>query len=90
MSPDCTAWDFESIRRYILNKQFPLLAVNDIQCTSVVAFFHLLASGVELAVLSDLSDSSSNPVSNHATNFPITPVKCASGGLPPRCPERMC
>ena len=67
-------WDFESVHQYILNNQSPLLAINEVQCASVVAFFHCLASGVGLLVLSDLSDSSPDPVSDHAADFPIAPV----------------
>ena len=67
-------WDFESVRRYVLDNQSPLLAINEVQCASVVAFFHRLTSGVGLSVLSDLSDSSPDPVSDHAADFPIAPV----------------
>ena len=74
MSPNCAAWDFQSVHQYVLDKQSPLLAVDDIQYTSVVAFFYLLASVAKFAVLSDLSDSSPNLISDHAANFPITLV----------------
>ena len=68
------AWDFASVRRYVLDNQSPLLAIDEVQRTSVTTFFHQLADGVGFSALSDLSDSSSNPFSNHAGNFPIVPV----------------
>ena len=40
----------------------------------LLLFFHHLADGARFSALSDLSDSSSNPFSNHAGNFPIVPV----------------
>ena len=72
-TPD-PAWEFASVRQYVLDNQSPLLAMDEIQCKSVVAFFYHLASGSGLSALSDLSDSSTNPVSDHAANFPIAPV----------------
>ena len=72
-TPD-PAWDFESVHRYILDNQSPLLAIDEVQCTSDVAFFHCLADGAGFSALSDHSDSSSNPFSDHAANFPIIPV----------------
>ena len=67
-------WDFESVCRCVLDNQSPLLAIDEVQCTSVIPFFHRLVDGARFSALSDLSDSSSNPFSDHTVNFPIVPV----------------
>ena len=71
-TPD-PAWDFESVHQYVLDNQSPLLAIDEVQHTSVVTFFHCLADGARFSALSDLFDLSSNPFSDHAANFPIVP-----------------